>query len=97
MGKNLSCISSRRLAARYGVQVLEWDGAVIEAEVGRDFGVQMPRITYDQLMAGLAALGTDQVYWDVGVFDQIVNGLKRAEGLDTFDYDTRFSPFIAEM
>ena len=27
----------------------------------------------------------------------IVNGLKRAEGLDTFDYDTRFSPFVAEM
>ena len=27
----------------------------------------------------------------------IVNGLKRAEGLDTFDYKTRFSPFVAEM
>ena len=27
----------------------------------------------------------------------VVNGLKRAEGLDTFDYKTRFSPFVAEM
>jgi uncharacterized integral membrane protein (TIGR00697 family) len=27
----------------------------------------------------------------------IVNGLKRAEGLDTFDRGTRFNPFVAEM
>jgi len=27
----------------------------------------------------------------------IVNFLKRVEGVDTFDYDTRFSPFVAEM
>lgn len=27
----------------------------------------------------------------------IVNFLKRVEGVDTFDYETRFSPFVAEM
>jgi len=27
----------------------------------------------------------------------IVTFLKRVEGVDTFDYDTRFSPFVAEM
>jgi len=27
----------------------------------------------------------------------IVNFLKRSEGVDTFDYKTHFSPFIAKM
>lgn len=66
------------LLRAYGVEALEWDGGTIEAEIARDFDAHMPRPVYDQLMAGLTALGTDQVYWDVVVFDQVVNGLNRA-------------------
>ena len=35
-------------------------------------------------------LATPVTYW-------IVNFLKRTEGIDTFDYKTRFTPFATEM
>lgn len=59
----------------YGVDVLEWDGITIQLQVKEDFGVDMPRKTYDKLMALILALSTDRVYKEVEVFDEVVNAL----------------------
>lgn len=66
------------LLRQYGAEVMNWDSTTIELEVKRDFLVDMPRETFDQLMGLLSALTTDAVYWDVAVFDQTVNALNRA-------------------
>lgn len=59
----------------YGLQVMEWDSATIQLEVKQDFDLEMPRKIFDQLMALLTALTTDEVYKDAAVFDEICNAL----------------------
>lgn len=61
----------------YGTDLLNWSGETIQLEVKDDFGVEMPRVVYDQLMALLTALTTDEVYKDVPLFDEIVSALSR--------------------
>lgn len=71
------------LLKAYGVEVLEYDGATIQMEVERDFGVTMPRKVYDQLLAMVTVLTTDQAYTDVEIFDEICNALCR-KGLGSY-------------
>ncbi len=63
------------LLRTYGLQVMEWEGETIQLEVKDDFHLEMPRKVYDQLMALLTALTTDEVYKDVAVFDEICSAL----------------------
>lgn len=71
------------LMKAYGTSVLEWDGATIQMQVKDDFGVEMPRKIYDQLLALITALTTDQVYTDVEIFDEVCNALCR-KGLGSY-------------
>lgn len=66
------------LTRRYGLELLDWDGLTIELEVKRDFGVEMPRLVYDQLMGLISAITGDAVYREAEPFDQLVNALNRA-------------------
>jgi hypothetical protein len=63
------------LMKAYGPAVLEWDGLTIEMQVKDDFGVEMPRLVYDKLMALITALATDSIYKDVVLFDETVSAL----------------------
>lgn len=65
------------LIRMYGPGVVEWDSATLEMEVKEDFGVYMPRIVFDQVMALITAITTDSVYREVEVFDQFVNAINR--------------------
>jgi hypothetical protein len=71
------------LMKAYGTAVLEWDGATIQMETERDFGITMPRKVYDQLLALITALTTDLVYTDVEIFDEVCNALCR-KGLGSY-------------
>ena len=71
------------LMKAYGVGVLEYDGATIQMQVKDDFGVEMPRRVYDQLLAMITALTTDLVYTDVEIFDEVCNALCR-KGLGSY-------------
>ncbi len=62
----------------YGVEALQWDTQTIEMELEKDLEVQIPRVVFDQLAGLLAALGSDAVYHDPEVFDQVTNALNRA-------------------
>lgn len=69
----------------YGPEALTWDPATIEAQLTEDFGVEMPDVVYDQLMALVNVLATDSVYYSVDVFDRTVSALTRC-GVDA-DHD----------
>jgi hypothetical protein len=71
------------LLKAYGTEVLNWDGATIQMQVRGDFGVDMPRKVYDQLLALITALTTDLVYTDVEIFDEVCNALCR-KGLGSY-------------
>lgn len=66
------------LIRMYGPGVIEFDPSTIEMDVKDDFGVHMPRVVYDQVMALISAISTDKVYREVEVFDQFVNAINRA-------------------
>jgi hypothetical protein len=66
----LSC-----LLKTYGLDVLKWDGLTIQLQVKDDFGVEMPRLVYDKLMALISAITTTHIYEDVPLFDETVSAL----------------------
>lgn len=61
------------LLKAYGVDVLNWDPITIEAEVRRDFGVEMPEAQYQQVMALINVMTNDSVYRSIEVFDRTVD------------------------
>lgn len=65
----------------YGAECLNWDPLTIQAQIAEDFGVHMPDIVNDQLMALVAAMTSDTVYTSVHAFDQTVNSFCRV-GVD---------------
>jgi len=65
------------LMKAYGLEVIDWDGVTTQLQVKEDFGVEMPRRVYDQLMALQNVLTTDAVYKQVPVFDETISALNR--------------------
>lgn len=65
------------LMKAYGLEVLDWDGATIQLQVKEDFGVEIPRRVYDQIMALQNVLTTDAVYKQVPIFDETISALNR--------------------
>lgn len=71
------------LLKSYGTDALNWDGATLQMQIKDDFGVEMPRRVYDQMLAMLTTLTTDLVYTDVEIFDEVCNALCR-KGLGSY-------------
>jgi hypothetical protein len=65
----------------YGAECLNWDPLTLQAQITEDFGVHMPDVVNDQLMAMVAAMTSDTVYTSVHAFDQTVNAFCRV-GVD---------------
>jgi hypothetical protein len=87
------------LVKAYGIQVLDWDGLTIQLHVKEDFNVEMKHNTYDQLMALVTALTTQDVYKNVEVFHEFVmaicgNGVNPYNDVPTV-YDVAWA--VAEL
>lgn len=57
----------------YGTDFLEWDPITIQIELEEDFGVELPSEVFDKVMAAVAVLTTDRVYYSVPLFDEVIN------------------------
>lgn len=81
------------LLDHYGEECLEWTAMTISLQVKDDFGVAIPKVNLDKVMAAIAIVTTDFFFTSVTRFVQLCNVLSGGE----FD-PTTFDPAdVAEM
>ncbi len=63
----------------YGAVAMNWDPAVLEAQLKEDFGVESPDVVYNQLMALINVMVGDTCYTSVETFDHTISFLCRTD------------------
>lgn len=70
----------------YGTEAFEWTPETIRRELEEDFGVTIPPIVIDKIMAGILIMTTNLFFEDVWYFIHICNVLSGTE-FDPDEYD----------
>lgn len=63
------------LIDQYGTDCLAWTPATIRMQVEEDFGVKLPKVNFDKLMAGITVLTTNYFYKNLPRFIELCNAL----------------------
>ena len=61
------------------MECLQWHPAALRMEFEETYGLRLPSLTFDRLMAGVAVLTTDFFFQDVSRFIQLANVLSGSE------------------
>jgi hypothetical protein len=59
----------------WGTEALEWTPETIKMELEDDFGIKLPPVILDRIMAGIIILTTDEFYQSLPDFIELTNVL----------------------